>query len=161
MIVPMARKDHPNFSPRIANRRALHDYFITAKLECGIVLTGSEVKSLRQGKAHLQESFARVEEGELILHGCHIDPYEKATLAWNHDPDRDRKLLAHRREIRRLSDETRSQGVTLIPLAMYFKNGIAKIEIGVAKGKHQHDKRESIRRKEQDRQLRRAMMHRG
>jgi len=157
----MGRKDHPNYSPRILNRRAMHEYFISAKLECGMALTGSEVKSLRQGKAHLQEAFARVEEGQLILHGCHIDPYEKATAAWNHDPARDRKLLAHRREIRRLSNETRETGVTLIPLAIYFKNGIAKLELGVAKGKHQHDKRESIKRKEQDRALRRSMMHRG
>jgi SsrA-binding protein len=156
----MGRKDHPNFSPRIHNRRAMHDYFIEAKIECGMVLSGSEVKSLRQGKAHLQEAFARVENGELILHGCHIDPYEKATLAWNHDPVRDRKLLAHRREIRKLSDETKQTGVTLIPLAIYFKNGIAKLELGVAKGKHQHDKRATIKRKEQDREMRRAVTHR-
>src|SRR2546423_13848009 len=97
-LVAMGRKDHPNFSPRINNRRAMHEYFISAKLECGMALTGSEVKSLRQGKAHLQVAFARGEEGELILHGCRIDPYEKARLAGNHDPVRERKRLAHRRE---------------------------------------------------------------
>jgi SsrA-binding protein len=156
----MPRKDHPNYSPRIVNRRALHEYFITAKLECGIALQGSEVKSLRQGKAQLQESFARIERGELILHGCHIDPYDKATLAWNHDPKRERKLLAHRREIHKLESATRERGTTLIPLAIYFKGGRAKIEIGIAKGKQQHDKRESIKRKEQDREVRRAMTHR-
>jgi SsrA-binding protein len=153
------RKDHPNFSPRINNRRALHDFFITAKIECGIVLEGSEVKSLRQGKASLQESYAAIERGQLILHGCHIDPYEKATLAWNHTPVRDRVLLVHRREIRRLATEIKQGGMTLIPLAIYFKGGRAKVELGVAKGKKQHDKRESIKRREQDREMRRATTH--
>ncbi len=157
----MARKDHPNWAPRIHNRRAMHDYHIDAKLECGIALTGSEVKSLRQGKATLQEAFARVEGGELFLYQMHIDPYEKATLAWNHDPNRTRKLLAHRREIRKLEQQTKTKGVTLIPLAAYFKEGKVKIEIGVARGKKQFDKRESIKRREQDRNVRRMMSHRG
>lgn len=156
----MPRKDHPNWSPRITNRRALHDYEITAKLECGIVLTGSEVKSLRLGKAQLNEAFARIEGGELILHGMHIDPYEKATLAWNHDPNRERKLLAHRREIKKLAQETSTKGTALIPLALYFKEGRAKIELGVGRGKKMHDKRDSIRKKEQERDLRRMMSHR-
>ncbi|HEY8665864.1 MAG TPA: SsrA-binding protein SmpB [Tepidisphaeraceae bacterium] len=155
----MPRKEHPNFNPRIANRRAMHEYFIEARLECGIALLGSEVKSLRQGKAHLQEAFARIERGELILHGCHIDPYDKASLQ-NHEPTRERKLLVHRREIRKLEAETQQRGTTLIPLAIYFKAGRVKVEIGVAKGKQQHDKRQSIKRKEQDRELRRAMTHR-
>ena len=157
----MARKDHPNWAPRIHNRRATHDYHIEAKLECGIALTGSEVKSLRQGKATLHEAFARVEGGELFLHNMHIDPYEKATLAWNHDPNRTRKLLVHRREIRKLEQETKIKGVTLIPLAAYFKEGKVKIEIGVGRGKKQFDKRESIKRREQDRDVRRMMSHRG
>ena len=93
----MPRKDHPKYSPKINNRRALHDYHIEAKIECGMALQGSEVKSLRQGKATLQDAFATIDEGELVLHKMHIDPYEKATLAWNHDPKRDRKLLVHRR----------------------------------------------------------------
>lgn len=156
----MPRKDHPNWSPRITNRRALHDYEITAKLECGIVLTGSEVKSLRLGKAQLNEAFARIEGGELILHGMHIDPYEKATLAWNHDPNRERKLLAHRREIKKLAQETSTKGTALIPLALYFKEGRAKVELGVGRGKKMHDKRDSIRKKEQERDLRRMMSHR-
>ncbi len=155
----MARKDNPNLSPRINNRRALHEYFISAKLECGIVLVGSEVKSLRLGKAQLQESFARIEKAGLVLHGCHIDPYEKAALA-NHDPLRERKLLVHKRELKRLADETRDRGTTLIPLAIYFKGGNAKVEIGVARGKQHHDKRESIKKKEMDRELRRVMSHR-
>ena len=153
-------KDKTNLSPRINNRRALHDYFIEAKIECGMVLVGSEVKSLRAGKASLQESFARIERGELILHGCHIDPYEKAASVNNHIPLRERKLLVHRREIKRLIDATKTKGTTLIPLAIYFKDGRAKVEIGVAKGKQHHDKRDSIKKKEMDRELRRAMSHR-
>lgn len=145
--------------PRISNRRALHDYFIEAKLECGIALMGSEVKSLRAGKGQLQEAFARIERGELILHQAHIDPYAPATK-FNHDPLRERKLLAHKREIRKLEQATQQKGVTLIPLAMYFKDGRVKVEIGVAKGKQQHDKRDTIRKKEQDRELRRIMSRR-
>ncbi|HZZ43987.1 MAG TPA: SsrA-binding protein SmpB [Tepidisphaeraceae bacterium] len=156
----MPRKDHPKFSPHIHNRRALHDYFIEAKIECGMALQGSEVKSLRQGKATLQDSFASIDSGLLILHKMHIDPYEKATLAWNHDPKRDRKLLVHKRELRKLQSALAIRGTTLIPLSVYWKNGIAKLELGVAKGKQQHDKRDSIRKKEQDRELRRMMSHR-
>jgi|ERR1051326_622319 SsrA-binding protein len=155
----MAKADR-NLSPRIENRKAFHDYFITHKLECGVVLVGSEVKSLRDGKAQLHEAYASIDGGELILHNCHIDPYTKAAIAFNHNPRRDRKLLAHRREIKKLIKETEQRGVTLIPLAVYFKEGRAKVEIGVAKGKQHHDKRDSIRRKEQDRELRRAMTHR-
>ena len=145
---------------RISNRRATHDYFISAKLECGIALVGSEVKSLRDGKAQLQDSYARIENGELFLYGAHIDPYEKAALAYNHDPRRPRKLLAHRREIKKLVSETSIKGTTLVPLAIYFKGGRAKVEIGVGRGKQQHDKRDAIRKKEMDREVRRAMTHR-
>ena len=156
----MAGKAKPKDEPRINNRRALHDYFISAKLECGIALKGSEVKSLRNGKATLNEAYARVENGELILHNCHIDPYDKAAAALNHEPLRSRKLLAHKRELKRLVDETKDRGVTLIPLAIYFKNGRAKVEIGVGKGRKHHDKRDAIRKKEMDRDLRRATMTR-
>src|SRR5271170_1785472 len=151
----MKDKAPQNFAPRIANRRAMHDYFISAKIECGLVLLGSEVKSLRMGRCQLAESFARIERGELILHGCHIDPYEKAALG--HEPLREKKLLVHRRELNRLEAETSERGVTLIPLAIYFKDGRAKLELGVAQGKQAHDKRDTIRKKEQDRQMRRAM----
>lgn len=153
-------KGKDNLAPRITNRRALHDYFISAKLECGLALMGSEVKSLRMGRCQLNESFCRVEDGRLILHGCHIDPYEKAGK-YNHDPLRDRVLLAHKREIRKLAEETSVRGITLIPLAIYFKDGYAKIEVGVAKGKQQHDKRATIREKEQKRDLQRIMMRKG
>lgn len=146
--------------PRITNRRALHEYFISAKLECGIALVGTEVKSLRQGRAHLTESFARIENGRLVLRGCHIEPYDKASAQANHDPLRPRYLLVHKRELRRLDSELKQRGTTLIPLAIYFRNGIAKVELGVARGKQQHDKRQTIRRKEQEREIRRMMSHR-
>ena len=158
----MARTDPKkiaNLSPRISNRKALHDYFIDSKLECGIVLQGSEVKSLRMGKAQLQEAFARIEKGELILHQCHIEQYEKANIM-NHVPLRERKLLAHKREIAKLETATQNHGVTLVPLAMYFKDGRVKVEIAVARGKRQEDKRQSIKEKEMKRDVRRAMTQR-
>lgn len=138
----------------------MHEYFISARIECGIALVGSEVKSLRHGKAQLAESYARVENGELVLHNCHIDPYEQASMR-NHEPKRSRRLLVHRREIRKLESETDQRGTTLIPLAIYFKSGRAKLELGVARGKQQYDKRQTIKRKEQERELRRAMTRRG
>ena len=148
-----------NLAPRINNRRALHEYHIDARLECGIVLLGSEVKSLRAGRAQLHDAFARVERGELILHDLHIDPYEKASVA-NHVPAAERKLLAHRREIKKLEAATQERGTTLIPLAIYFKDGRAKVELAVARGKQHFDKRASIKEREMDRDLRRAMSHR-
>lgn len=152
----MARKDVQNQSLRINNRRALHDYHIDAKLECGMALKGTEVKSLRQGLAQLHEAFARIEDGELWLYGLHIDPYKQAAMVFNHEPARSRKLLVHRREIKRLMDATREKGTTLIPLAIYFnEKGVAKLELAVGRGKQQHDKRASIKKKEQDRDLRR------
>jgi SsrA-binding protein len=153
-------KGKENLSPRIVNRRALHDYHIDAKLECGIALVGSEVKSLRNGLAQLQEAYVRVERGRLVLHGCHIDPYKQAALVYNHQPRRDRFLLAHKREIRKLEAAQEERGTTLIPLAIYFKAGRAKIEIGVAKGKQQFDKRAAIKKKETDRDLRRIQSFR-
>jgi len=155
----MANKGKDNVAPRINNRRALHDYFIDAKIECGIALVGSEVKSLRAGKAQLQDAFAKIIHGELFLVGAHIDPYEKAALTYNHEPRRDRKLLVHKRELKKLAAETDDQSrSTLIPLAIYFVNGRAKVEIGVARGKQQHDKRASIKKREMDAELRRATM---
>ena len=138
----------------------MHEFFIEAKIECGIALQGTEVKSLREGKANLSDAFARVERNQLILYNCHIDPYLKAAIVYNHEPKRPRKLLAHRREIRKLQAESEQRGTTLVPLAIYFKGSRAKVEIGVAKGKQQHDKRDTIRKKEQDRELRRAMTYR-
>ena len=148
-----------NDEPRIANRRAMHDYFISAKIECGIALLGSEVKSLRAGHAQLQDAFAKVEGRRLVLYGCHIDPYEKAALN-AHEPKRARVLLVHRRELKKLADEAEQRGTTLVPLGIYFKNGLAKLELGVGRGKRQFDKRETIKKKEVERELRRAMSHR-
>ena len=106
------------------------------------------------------EHFMVIERGQLILYQCHIDPYAKAALVYNHEPKRPRRLLAHRREIKKLDAETQTRGTTLIPLAIYFKDGRAKVELGVGRGKQHHDKRDAIRKKEQDRELRRAMSHR-
>ncbi len=145
---------------RINNRRALHDYFIDSKLECGIALLGSEVKSLRMGLAQLIDAYADIQGGQLMLMNAHIDPYTQAAIVYNHAPRRPRRLLAHRREINRLIAATDDKGTTLIPLAIYFKGGRAKVEIGVARGKKQHDKRASIKQKESDRELRRAMTKR-
>jgi SsrA-binding protein len=152
----MARREIP--TPRMENRRALHDYFITHKIECGIVLVGSEVKSLREGHAQLQESFAKIEGKRLMLFNCHIDPYAKSALVYNHVPRRERQLLVHKREMKKLADESQVKGTTLIPLAIYFKDGRAKLELGVARGKQQYDKRATIKKKEQDRELRRQTM---
>src|SRR5687767_3032575 len=154
-------KGGANPGPRIANRRAMHDYFISAKIECGIALVGSEVKALREGRAQLTAAFARIEGKRLVLHGAQIEPYSKAALAYNHDPTRDRYLLVHRREMRKLEQELSQKGTTLIPLAIYFKDGRAKVELGVAHGKQQHDKRQTIKQKEADRDLRRMTMRRG
>ena len=153
-------KTSRSLEPRINNRRALHDYFIEAKVECGMALVGTEVKSLREGKAQLNDSFARVEGSRLILYQCHIDPYTKSAIVYNHEPMRERLLLVHKRELKKLASESSERGVTSIPLAIYFKDGRAKLELGVAKGKKQHDKRETIKRKEMDRELRRATTQR-
>jgi SsrA-binding protein len=154
-ITLVAKPNENSLTPRIVNRRALHDYHIEAKLECGVVLLGSEVKSIRLGRVQLQESYADIENGRLVLCGCHIDSYEKAA-GITHEAKRPRPLLAHRREIKRLLGETRERGTTLIPLSMYFKGGRVKVEIAVARGKKLHDKRDSIRKREMDADLRRA-----
>ncbi len=150
----------PAADPRILNRRAYHDFFIDEKVECGIALLGSEVKSLRDGKAQLSEAFARIERGELVLLNAHIDPYTKSALVYNHAPRRPRKLLAHKREIRKLEAVLEAKGTTLIPLSIYFKGGRAKLELGVGRGKKQYDKRETLKRKTQDREMKRAVTQR-
>lgn len=141
------------------NRRARHDYEILDTLETGIVLVGPEVKSLRQGKASLAEAYAVVRGGELWLVNAHVSPYEQAGRE-NPDPRRDRKLLAHRSEIARLAGQVAERGLTLVPLALYFKNGRAKVELALARGKRRHDKRESIREREQEREIERALRRR-
>ena len=139
----------------ISNRRARHEYFILDTYECGIMLVGSEVKSIRDGRANLQDAYARVENGELWLHGMHISPY--AFARDQHDPTRRRKLLMHRAEIDRLVGKTSEAGVTLVPLKVYFKDGLAKVELALAKGKRQWDKRQALAERDARRETERAV----
>jgi len=141
------------------NRRARHDYHLLERLEAGLTLTGTEVKSLRSGQASLQRAFADVRDGEVWLVGAHIPEYAQGNLA-NHDPDRDRKLLLHRGEIDSLFGKVREKGLTLVPTKLYFKNGRVKVEIAVARGKEQRDKRRDIAERDARRQIDRAMKDR-
>ena len=138
------------------NRQARFRYELLETLECGLALTGTEVKSLREGKAQLKDGYASVSDGELWLHNVHIPPYPPAAQA-NHDPERDRKLLVHRRELERLIGKTKERGLTLVPTRIYFKGPNAKLELALARGKDVHDKRETIRRREQQREVERAL----
>src|SRR5919197_3581013 len=137
------------------NRRARHDYEILETIEAGLALRGTEVKSLRAGQVNFKDSYATMRNGEAWLTGCHISPYSHGTDA-NHDPERDRKLLLHRREISRLTGKVAERGLTLIPLRLYFKSGRAKLEIGLARGKKLHDKRSALRERETRREMDRA-----
>ncbi len=137
------------------NRKARHDYEILATYEAGIVLQGTEVKSLRDGRANLKDAYAAVREDEVWLYGVHISPYSHGNIN-NHEPERDRKLLLHRNEIRRLIGKTKETGLTLVPLQLYFKNGRVKVELALAKGKKQYDKRQAIAKRDSDRELART-----
>ena len=137
------------------NRRARHEYSILETHEAGLVLRGTEVKSLRAGLVNFKDSYATVRNGEIWLVGCHINPYSHGTDA-NHDPERDRKLLLHSREISRLAGKVAERGLTLIPLKLYFKGGRAKIEIGLGRGKKLHDKRSALQEREVKREMDRA-----
>jgi len=142
------------------NRKAFHDYAIEEKLEAGIVLRGTEVKSLREGKVNLRDSYASVDHEEVILHNCHITPYSHGNIM-NHDPLRPRKLLLHRKEISKLLGKTQQKGLTIVPLRIYFSpQGKAKIEIALAKGKKQYDRREAIKSRDAGREVERAMKDR-
>ena len=138
----------------VTNRKALHEYFIIDRYEAGIALKGTEVKSLRQRSANLQDGYAIIKNGEIWLLGLHISPFEKGNIN-NHDPKRDRKLLLHKQEIRRLLGKVAEKGLTLVPLRLYFKNNIVKVELGLARGKKAYDKRETIKKRDVERQLRR------
>ena len=142
------------------NRKARHEYHLLERHEAGLVLTGSEVKSLRQGQAQLQRAFADIRDGELWLVGSHISTYDQAGIQ-NHDPDRDRKLLLHRRELDSLRAKVAEKGFTLVPTRLYFKNGRAKVEVALAKGKDVRDKRRDIAKRESDRQIERALKQRS
>ena len=141
------------------NRRARHDYHLLERYEAGLVLTGTEVKALRDGKANLQRAFADVRGDEIWLVGAHIAEYTQGNIA-NHNPDRDRKLLLHRREIASLIGKVREKGQTLIPTRLYWKDGRAKVEIALARGKELHDKRRDIAKRDADRQIERALRSR-
>jgi SsrA-binding protein len=134
------------------NKKAYHDFEIGEKFEAGIVLLGTEVKSLREGRANLKDSYARVKHGEVFLFGLHISPYTHASYD-NHDPERVRKLLLHRAEIKKLLGKTQERGFSLVPIKIYFKDGKAKVEIALARGKKEYDKRESLKRKEGIREM--------
>ena len=141
------------------NRKAWHDYFILEKYEAGIALVGTEVKSLREGKANLKDSFVIIKNGEAILENVHISPYEHGNI-FNHDPLRDRKLLLHKTEITRLFSKTQEKGLTLVPLKIYFTKGRAKVEIALASGKKNYDKRRVIAEKTAKREIDRALRER-
>ena len=138
------------------NRKAYHDYHILESLEAGIVLTGTEIKSIRAGRVNIRDAYARPEDGELWLFNAHIAAYE-AGSHYNHEPNRPRKLLLHRRQINQLTGMTTQKGLTLVPLRLYIRRGVAKVELAVARGKRLHDKREAMARRETDREIERAL----
>ncbi len=142
------------------NRRAYHDYFIDDKLEAGIMLTGTEVKSVRNGRTNLRDGFVRIDGNEAWLENVHISPYAQANVM-NHEPLRPRKLLLHRKEISSLIGKVRQKGYTLIPLRVYFSRNHAKVEVGLARGKKQYDKREAMAERDAKREIARAMRTRG
>ncbi len=148
-----------DIKPVTTNRKAYHDFFIEETLEAGISLAGTEVKSLREGRAQLKDSYVQVKGGEAWLIGCHISPYSHGNI-WNLDPERTRKLLLHKREIKSLLGSLTQKGYTLIPLKLYFKGDKAKLEIGLAKGKKLHDVRDSLKEKEARREVERAVRER-
>jgi len=134
------------------NRKARHEFFIEDTMEAGIVLTGTEVKSIRQGKVNIKESYASIDDGEVYVIGMHISPYEQGNI-YNVDPLRKRKLLLHRREIRKLIGETKQKGFTLVPLSIYLKDGKVKLELALARGKKLYDKRDTIAKKDAERRI--------
>jgi SsrA-binding protein len=146
--------------PVASNRKAYHDYFIEETFEAGIVLVGTEVKSLRSGRITLRDSYAEIRDGELYLVGVHISPYEQGTV-WNHDPLRVRKLLVHHREIDRLAGRVNERGYSVVPTKVYFKDGRAKVELGLARGKRLYDKRADIAKRDAQRDVERSLKERS
>jgi SsrA-binding protein len=157
----MAEQSDREKAQRIAaeNRKALHDYHILETFEAGVVLQGTEVKAIREGRVNLRDSFARVEGNEIWVYNIHISPYTHRGYA-DHEPTRRRKLLLHRQEIRKLIGKTVEKGMTLVPVRLYFKNGRVKVAVSLAKGKKDYDKRETIKRREADRETRAAIKSR-
>ena len=150
----MAKSDHENLVA--SNRKAFHDFFIEDTYEAGLALVGTEVKSLRVGKANLRDSYAEIRKGQIYLVGVHISPYEQGNLA-NHDPLRPRKLLLHKGEIDRIAIKVREKGYTIVPTRIYFKGSLAKVEIGLARGKRQYDKRADLAKKDAARDVAREL----
>lgn len=142
------------------NRKAFHDYFIEDRIEAGIILTGTEIKSIRNGRINLKDSYARIDNGEIWVHQLHISPYEQGNR-FNHDPLRPRKLLLHRSEINKLVGKIQQQGLTLIPIKIYLKKGMAKVELAVGQGKKNYDKRQALAEKEGKRDIERALRDRN
>lgn len=140
------------------NRKAFHDYYIDDSIEAGLVLTGTEVKSMRQGKVSIRDAYARAEDGELWLVNAHIAQYQEGNR-YNHQPTRRRKLLLHRDQISNLVGKTTRKGLTLVPLKLYFKNGVAKVELGLARGKKLYDKRAVLAQRQAQRQMEQALRH--
>lgn len=139
-----------------SNRKARHEYFVEETIEAGLALTGTEIKSIRAGRVNLQDSFAQIRDGEVWLVGAHIAPYSHGNRE-NHEPRRERKLLLHRREIGKLTGKVTERGWTLVPLSLYLRNGRAKIELALVRGKKQYDKRDSIAKRDYDREMQRAV----
>lgn len=141
------------------NRKASHDYIILDTIEAGMVLTGTEIKSVRKAKINLKDGYASIRNGEVFLQNVHISPFEQGNI-FNHDPLRTRKLLLHKKQIKYLIEETKTTGVTLVPLRVYLKNGVAKVLIGLAKGKKSYDNRDALKQKDMKREIDRAMKER-
>lgn len=155
----MPKEETSETQPIARNKRARHDYHILETWEAGLVLSGTEVKSLRDGQANISDAYAIVKDGEVFLLNLHIAPYEQGNQ-FNHDPTRTRKLLLHRKEIRRMIGAVERQGLTLIPLELYFKRGIAKVTLALGKGKKLHDKRDTARERDAEREMARAVRSR-
>ncbi|MGE3986130.1 MAG: SsrA-binding protein SmpB [Dehalococcoidia bacterium] len=156
---PQPKAEPQRFKDVAVNRRAWHDYEILDRYEAGISLTGSEIKSVRDGKVSLQEAYARPEKGEIWLQGAHIAEYKSASF-FGHEPRRPRRLLLHKKQIFEIEDEVGQKGLTLIPLRMYLKDGRAKVELGLAKGRREYDKRDAIAKRDADREIQRALRQR-
>jgi SsrA-binding protein len=156
----MAKKPETGEKLIASNKKAFHEYFIVQKLEAGVVLTGTEVKALRDGKANLKDAYVIFKSGEAYLFGLHISPYSHGNIQ-NHEPDRTRKLLLHRKELEKLHTQTAEKGLTVVPLRLYFKGARVKAEIAVVRGKKQYDKRDTERTRELDREAAQAMKERS
>ena len=155
----MAKKPKSNDKALAQNKKARHDYSILSTMEAGMVLTGTEIKSIRDRRVTFRDGYVQIRHGEAILMNVQINEYLQGNQ-FNHDPFRNRKLLLHKKEILKLQEETKNKGITIVPLKMYLKNGFAKVLIGVAKGKHEYDKRESLKKRDQQREIDRALKNR-